>query len=72
MDKIPVKTVNWMQSNDFMLISNGVDAIAYHDATDKQATVEIQKPSFAIYHKGKVFTDKDLSNFNPEEPTHDS
>ncbi len=63
---INIKTVDWMQHGDFMLISNGVDAVAKLDMTDKEAILEVKKPSFGIYHKGKIFSDKDIENFRPE------
>lgn len=65
---IPIKTAEWMQDGDFMLIQNGTNAIVKLDGTDKQTTKPIKKAKFAIYHKGKVFTDKDVESLAPTPP----
>lgn len=64
--KLNIKTVDYMEDGDFMLIQNGVDAIIRLDGTNKEVKYPIKKATFGIYRKGKVFTDKDLENFNPE------
>lgn len=63
---IPIKTVDWIKDGDFMLISNGVDNIARLDGTNKEVNYEAKKASFAVYHKGKVWTKEDFKDIMPE------
>lgn len=60
MAEIPIKATSWMKDGDFMFIQNGVEAIARLDGTKLEVKYPIKKAKFAIYHKGKIYTDESI------------